>query len=240
MRIHRFYIENIEIDKDNIIVTQETNLIHQLKNVFRYKVNQKINIFNEKIGELEVEIFEINKKDMSFKYIRHLNNISDIKSSKKICLYMSIIKNSNFELIIEKSVELGINEIIPVITERTIKNNLNIERINKIIKEATEQSGRVDLMKLGKVIYLENAIKIAKDNSDIVYFGSIDMNGFLEEKVEYIKNKISLFIGPEGGFSDNEISMFYDLNIKPLKLGENVLRSETAAILACGLISLHI
>ena len=99
MRIHRFYIENIDINLENMVVTQETELIHQLKNVFRYKLGQKIHIFNEKIGEIEVEISEIGKKDMSFKFIRHVNCIIDNKESgKNVCLYMSIIKNSNFDL----------------------------------------------------------------------------------------------------------------------------------------------
>jgi 16S rRNA (uracil1498-N3)-methyltransferase len=239
MRIHRFYIENIDIDTENTIVTQETDLIHQLKNVFRYKLGQKIHIFNEKIGEMEVEISEIGKKDMSFKYIRHISNIIDNKEPRKnLCLYMSIIKNSNFELVVEKAVELGVIEIIPVITERTIKNNLNIQRINKIIKEATEQSGRVDLMKIGETVDLFNAVKIAKENSDIVYFGSLDDEYFVNKDIKDGKYKTAVFIGPEGGYSDEELSVFKSEKINPLRLGRYVLRAETAAIVACGLLSL--
>jgi 16S rRNA (uracil1498-N3)-methyltransferase len=240
MRIHRFYIEKIEISSKNIFVTQETLFIHQLKNVFRYKLGQKIHVFNEITGEIEVEIFEIGKKDMSFKYIRHINNIINNKeSNKNVCLYMSIIKNSNFELIVEKAVELGVFEIIPVITERTIKNNLNIQRINKIIKEATEQSGRVDLMKIRDVVNLKNAIKIAKDNSTMVYFGSLDENdSIINIDKKHNQVEIALFIGPEGGFSDEELSIFKDKYIKPLRLGRYVLRAETAAIVACGTLSL--
>lgn len=239
MRIHRFYIENIDINPENTLVTQETDFIHQLKNVFRYKLGQKIHVFNEKMGEIEVEISEIGKKDMSFKYIRHLNNLVDSKETgKDICLYMSIIKNSNFELIVEKAVELGVGKIIPVITERSIKNNLNFQRINKIIKEATEQSGRVDLMKIGDVVDFKNAIKIAKDVSDIVYFGSLDQNDFINKDKKNNQVEIAIFIGPEGGFSDEELSMFKSENINPLSLGKHVLRAETAAIVACGLLSL--
>lgn len=241
MRIHRFYIENIDINKENTVVTQETSLIHQLKNVFRYKSGQKIHIFNEKIGELEVELININKKDMSFKYIRHIKDLMDNKIDneiidKKIYLYMSVIKNSNFDLIIEKAVELGVYEIIPVISERSIKNQLNIIRINKIIKEATEQSGRLDLMKIGNIVDLKNAINTAKDNSDIVYFGSVNENDDSKNiNNVYDKSSISLFIGPEGGFSEDEISMFFELDLIPLRLGKYILRAETAAIVGCGI-----
>lgn len=238
MRIHRFYIENIEINSENTVVTQETDLIHQLKNVFRYKLGQKIHVFNEKIGEIEVELFEIGKKDMSFKYIRQIKVISDKKDSKRqIVLYMSIIKNSNFDLIVEKAVELGIDKIVPVITERTIKDSMNYVRLEKIIKEATEQSGRMDLMKIGETLDLCDAIKKAKEDSDSVYFGSVDRNDNSEQIKGCIYNTV-IFIGPEGGYSDEEISLFTNNKIIPLKLGDYVLRAETAAIVACGIMSL--
>jgi 16S rRNA (uracil1498-N3)-methyltransferase len=240
MRIHRFYIENIDINPEKTVVTQETELIHQLKNVFRYKLGQKIYVFNEKIGEIEVEISEIGKKDVSFKYIGHTDNVFDDENGKKrqLSLYMSIIKNSNFELMVEKAVELGVFEIIPVITERTIKNNLNIQRINKIIKEATEQSGRVDLTKMGETVDLFNAIKKSKITSDMVYFGSLNKSDDLDQIKGHSRSKIAIFIGPEGGYSDEELSLFIDNEIRPLRLGRYVLRAETAAIVACGLMSL--
>ena len=240
MRIHRFYIENIEINSENIVVTHETDLIHQLKNVFRYKVGHIIHFFNEKIGEIEVEILEIGKKDMSFKYIRHIRDATDNKTQKRqISLYMSIIKNSNFEFIVEKAVELGIYQIIPVTTERTIKNNLNYVRLNKIVKEATEQSGRAGLMKIGETVDLSNALKKSKETSDKIYFGSVDQNDNREQDKTYCLAKIALFIGPEGGYSNDEVVLFIDNKVSTLRLGDNILRAETAAIVACGLLSLQ-
>ncbi len=239
MRIHRFYIKNIDISSENTVVTQETELIHQLKNVLRYKLGQKILFFNDKIGEIEVEILEIGKKDMSFKYIRQISNIIDNNElGKSVSLYVSIIKNSNFELIIEKAVELGVVEIIPITTERSMKNSLNAQRINKIIKEATEQSGRIDLMKIGDIVDLKNAIKTAKDVSDIVYFGSLKEKDQETKVKKNNQKKIAVFIGPEGGFSDEELSLFKSENINPLRLGKYVLRAETASIVACGILSL--
>jgi len=239
MRIHRFYIENIEISFENTFTTQEVELIHQLKNVFRYKIGQKIHLFNEKVGEMEVEIDNMGKKDMSFKYIGHIKDINFNKGhSKKVTLYMSIIKNSNFDFVVEKAVELGVYRIVPISTERTIKNNLNFERLEKIVREATEQSGRVDLMKIDKVIEIKDSITQAKESSDIVYFGSITENIVQKYDPDDKNKNIAIFIGPEGGFSDYETDVFIKEKIQPVCLGKYVLRAETAAIVACGLFSL--
>jgi 16S rRNA (uracil1498-N3)-methyltransferase len=238
MRIHRFYIENIIISPEKVIVTQETNLIHQLKNVFRYKVGQPLNIFNEQMGEIEVEINDIGKKDMSFTYIRQIKDISNTKKPKKILtLYMSVIKNSNFDLIVEKATELGVSNIIPITTERTIKNNLNIERLNRIVKEATEQSGRLDLMEIGDTLDFANAVDHAAASVDLVCYGAIDCNEKIGQKNETAQS-VSFFVGPEGGFTENDIKTFVDKGFVPLSLGSHVLRAETAAIVGCGILSL--
>ncbi len=238
MKIHRFYIDNIDISPENTIVTQETELIHQLKNVFRYKPGQIIHIFNEQVGEIEVEIAKIDKKDMSFKYNKQIQQADSDKSHKKVSLYMSIIKNSNFDLVIEKAVELGISEIIPVISERVIKNKLNYERLHKIVKEATEQSGRIQLMKIGGTVELNDAIISAKEYSGRVYFGSVIEHEGSKYNISNKDKHVSIFIGPEGGYSDEEIGIFNKQKIQPVRLGDFVLRAETAAIVACGLMSL--
>lgn len=238
MRIHRFYIENITISPEKVIVTQETNLTHQLKNVFRYKVGQLLNVFNEQIGEIEVEISDIGKKDMSFTYIRQIKDISGIeKPQKELTLYMSVIKNSNFDLIVEKATEIGVSKITPVVTERTVKNNLNVERLNRIVKEATEQSGRLDLMEIGDTLDFTNAVDHAANGGDLVYYGAIDCNEKGIQGSSLIK-KESLFIGPEGGYTEIEIKTLIDKGFKPLGLGSHVLRAETAAIVGCGILSL--
>ena len=229
-----------KLDLYNKIVTQETKLIHQLKNVFRYNIGQKLNLFNQNVGEIEVEIVDINKKDMSFKYIRHIKN-NYISNKRHVNLYMSIIKNNNFDFVVEKAVELGVNCITPIICDRTVKNNLNMERLNKIIIEATEQSGRLDLMKLNNSInFNQSLFDIFSPDNEFGFFGCIDFEVLDKESVlKHIlssKKDISIFIGPEGGFSESEIDIFKDKNILPFNFNSNVLRAETAAIVGCGII----
>lgn len=239
MRTHRFYIENInKLYPGDTYVTQETDFIHQLKNVFRFKIGQKVTVFNQNIGEMEVELISINKKDMSFICIRQIKECGISKNVKRhVSLYMSIIKNSNFDLVVEKAVELGVQKIVPIITERTVKNDLNITRLNRIIKEAAEQSGRMDLMTIDKVLLFKDSISKSKSENDTVYFGSIDFDGYTKN-TNTQDNNIAVFIGPEGGFSEYETSVFTSNDIKPIGLGSYVLRAETAAIVACGILSL--
>lgn len=239
MKIHRFYIPHIEILAQNIIVSHETNLIHQLKNVFRYKPGQIVHIFNQTVGEIEVEIITLNKKDMSFRLNKHTEQAQNCKGQyREVVLYMSIIKNSNFDLVIEKAAELGVSKIVPVISGRTIKNKLNYDRLNKIIIEAIEQSGRIKLMRLEDTYDLKSAIELAQNDSDTIYFGSLDVDNNDKFNKDNSNKKISIFIGPEGGYSNEEIALFREKKTTPLRLGDYVLRAETAAIVACGLLSL--
>lgn len=238
MKIHRFYLKNIFINNENMIVTQETSLIHQIKNVLRYKKGDILNIFNEEIGELEVELYDISKKDMSFIYKRHVSgeNLSN-KIGNNITLYMSLIKSSNFELTLEKAVELGVKNVVPIISERSIRYDFNLERFGKIIKEATEQCGRCDLMDLSRPLALGEILKTDFKESSL-YFGSLSENdfGFITGKKQ--EQQLGLFIGPEGGFSENEISLFKECNVKPISLGSYVLRAETAAIVGVAVLSI--
>jgi len=229
-------MENIDISN---LVTQETDFIHQLKNVFRYKPGQIIHVFNEMMGEIEVEILNFTKKDMSFKFIRQIKTIDDIEHKKRhVTLYMSIIKNSNFDLIVEKATELGVSTIIPIITERTVKNNLNIERLNKIVKEATEQSGRLDLLKIENTISLDELIDSLNKIEGYKVFGSIEGKIDFDYNNAKLSEDISIVIGPEGGFTEGEISKLVENKITPICLNKNVLRAETAAIIFCCIYSL--
>lgn len=229
MRIHRFYIKNLENTTNHV---EDEELIHQLISVFRYKTGDTIAVFNEGLGEWEVQLEELNKKKLSFKFIKQIKeglhqDVEGDGKRKKTTLYMSIIKNSNFDLVVEKATELGIGEVVPILSERTVKTNLNQDRLNKIVREATEQSGRIDLMKVGEIITLNEAIAQSKLYSEQVFFGHINEANM--SHIDAAKNS-ALFIGPEGGWTDEEVQTFIKENILPLSLGQYVLRAETAAI----------
>jgi len=243
MRLHRFYItEKIGLpalrreqagERKEITLT-DPELIHQLLNVFRFQAGNKVILFDGTGYEYEAEIILINKKEIK------LNIIKALKKeiiNKNVSLYLSLIKKSNFELAVEKCTEIGVSEIQPIISERSEKKDLNIERLNKIVKEASEQSGRTTLPRVFDIISLQLAVsQVLKEGKEGVVFHTVTDSSTapspsLSNEGESPK-EVVVFVGPEGGFTEDEINLFKQNNFKILSLGQNILRAETAAMVA--------
>jgi 16S rRNA (uracil1498-N3)-methyltransferase len=224
MKLHRF-IGEFDLTGENTEITNLEN-IKQIKGVLRLEVGNFLILCDGKGTEAKVEIIEMEKTHISTKVIEKTKKENN---SKKVSLYLAILKKENFELAIQKVVEIGVNEIIPIITERTIKTGLNVERLNKIIREASEQSGRTILPTLWPTLKFFDAIQDGKKNEEKIFFD------FTENK-NNTKNtnskSISIFIGPEGGFTEKENNLALENGYKIESLGENTLRAETAAIVA--------
>lgn len=223
MRLHRF-IGEYNLNKD-IIEIKDLDFIKQIKSVLRLEIGDFLILCDGNGIEAKVEIIEINKGEIITQVIERAEKEQNIK---KVSLYLSILKKENFELAVEKTVEIGVSEIIPIITERTVKLNLNEDRLKKIIREASEQSGRTILPVLSPILKFEDAIQDGKKNEEKIFFD------FTEK--ENIKNTdaktISIFIGPEGGFTKEEQDLAKQNDYKIESLGALTLRAETAAIVA--------
>jgi len=222
MKLHRF-IGEFDVSGENTEITNLDN-IKQIKGVLRLDVGDFLVLCDGKGREAKVEITEIEKTHITTKI---LEKTTKENNSKKVSLYLTILKKENFELAIQKVVEIGVTEIIPVITERTIKTGLNIDRLNKIIREASEQSGRTILPTLYPTLKFEDAIKHIGNSYGVIF----DLNGTQYERKKDEKD-FSIFIGPEGGFTEKEIMKAKDAGLFVFLLGENTLRAETAAIVA--------
>jgi 16S rRNA (uracil1498-N3)-methyltransferase len=243
MRLHRFYI-NQKIGEMGKITLTDSELIHQLINVFRFKAGDKVILFDGSSFEYEAEIILLSKKEVSLKVIQKEEKKNNYK---KVSLYLSLIKKSNFELAVEKCTEIGVTEIHPIISERSEKKDLNLERLNKIVKEASEQSGRVTLPEVFEITDLEKAVSQAiGDNKTCIVFHTVTDSTATEHNRPGHQNdhpaltkagidgrhQVATFVGPEGGWSEAEMSLFKQNNFKILSLGTNILRAETAAIVA--------
>ena len=138
---------------------------------------------------------------------------------------------------IQKATEIGVTRFIPILTERTIVRKLNEKRVNKIIVEASEQSNRLKIPYLDKITKLDNFLK-SNQNINIV-FGDLNTDN---KKIDLkIKDPLCILIGPEGDFSIKERENILKLkNIIPLKINDNILRSETAAISMISIISFNL
>lgn len=160
----------------------------------------------------------------------------------KITLFQGLPKADKMELIIQKCVELGIDTIVPVATERSIvkldkKEYKKIERWQKIAEAAAKQSGRGKIPQIGNVLTFEQALQYSKklDKSIIPYEKEQKRN--LKEFIKKFQGKsIGVFIGAEGGFSEQEIKKAIEHNVQPITLGKRILRTETAGMITVAIL----
>jgi 16S rRNA (uracil1498-N3)-methyltransferase len=148
-----------------------------------------------------------------------------------------VIKKDKLEWVVQKAVELGVTKIIPVISARSEKKDINLNRLNKISIEASEQCGRQDLVEIYQPIKFKDALKQVKGWS---FLANFDGDNFIDCLKLTNKDKtkpINIFIGPEGGFAEVEIELAKKNNIKIISFGDNILRSETAALVGLTLIT---
>lgn len=225
MRLHRFYIEEPIGSKGEVAVAG-TELAHQLHSVFRYKPGQEVLLFDGSGAEFSAEMKELKKDKVIFIVTEKREGLVPVR---ELSLCFALVKKDNSELIIQKATELGATNIYPVITERSEKKNINMERAQRIVREAAEQSGWAVLPQLHEPVEMETAIALTKDARRIVFDADaapLGAAGMAEA------DKTALFIGPEGGFTDAELALCGESGMQKASLGKQTLRAETAAIAA--------
>lgn len=230
----RFFIEKCPNKGEAFIIDGEN--FHHMKNVLRHKVNDRL-ILCDGSG---LEYFVIIKKiyiDCLEVFIEEVLE-SQNEASTKITLFQGLPKADKFEYIIQKAVELGVFNIVPVRTSRSIvkleKNTAKkkMDRWQKIAFEASKQSQRAIIPKIEEIISFEEAVSNFKayDLSIIPYEKEkINTVRRILSKKHFAKN-IAILIGPEGGFEEEEINLARENSIIPVTLGNRILRTETASI----------
>ena len=219
-KIHRIYI-NSEFKSNNILCT--TELSHRIINVLRMKNDEKLSVFNN-TKEYEA-CLSIDGKKVSINLIEEL---SRVKCQNRVCIAVSVINMKLMDMIIQKSVELGATDFYPVYTKRSQYKNVDkkIDHWNKIIISATEQCGRLMMMKIHEPSNLEGFINQHKNKACYL----LNPEGDKFSSNDFYENDITVFIGPEGGFEDNELISFKQNNWKTRSINGNILRTETACI----------
>ncbi len=225
--IRLFFKESLSL---NLISKLDKSQSHYLSKVMRINIGQSFSLFNQ-TGEWEAKIKEINKGIVEFSVIKKLISASN---EREIWLAFAPIKLNYLNLMIQKATELGVTKFIPILTERTIVRKLNDKRLNKIIIEASEQSNRLKVPKLDRILKLDNFLKLNR-NTNII-FGDLNTNN---NKINFkSSDPLCILIGPEGDFTVKERENILKLKkLIPLKINKNILRSETAAISALSIIN---
>lgn len=220
MKTQRF-IGNFELNK-GVVEVSDPDAIHQILKVFRLRKGDLITLCDGNGREAPGIIKEIKSKSL-------LVRVSEVKTYERPenqrYLLCSILKKENFELVCQKATEIGVSNIIPIISSRTVKLELRRDRLEKIVKEAAEQSDKVFLPQLADPINFTEAIIM---DFDLKYI--LDQRG----KRELIKadvKKTAILIGPEGGWTDEEIKEAQFKGWQEISISDFTLRAETAAII---------
>ena len=228
--IRLFFTESLSLNLKSKLNKSQS---HYLTKVMRIKIGENFSLFNSN-GEWSAKINEISNGIVGFSVIEKLRQQ---KVNKEIWLAFSPIKSNYFNFMIQKATELGVTKFIPIIFDRTIVRKLNIERVKKIIIEATEQSNRINVPILEKPQNLKNFISNNSKKIDLIF---ADLNSS-KKKLEINKkaNKpLCAIVGPEGDFSENERELILSFkDVKPLNINQNILRTETATISIISIIS---
>lgn len=236
-----FYIKDNQIKNDIIIITGED--VKHIKNVLRYKINDMIDICDDKGTLYSGKIIEYKENEVIAK-------IEDIMDTVKepdfnVTLFQGIPKGDKMELIVQKCTELGISKIVPLYTDRVIvkfDNNSakkKVERWNKIAKEASKQCGRQKIPIITEVLNLKNIIEIIP-KYDIVLVAYENETDNTIKQILQRRNKdwkdIAIVIGPEGGFSESDINFLRGENVCTITLGPRILRTETAGLVTLAIL----
>ena len=204
---------------------------HYLSKVMRIKENEVFSLFNSN-GEWEAKILKISKSIVEFKTTKQLRQK---ENTKELWLAFSPIKSNYQNFMIQKATELGVTKFLPVIFDRTVVRKINKERLEKIIVEASEQSNRIN------VPIIEDAQDLSsflKTNSIDLIFTDLNSNNNKIDKSKLTDKPVCIIVGPEGDFSEAEREEILTFKgVQPIKINENILRSETAVISAISIIS---
>ncbi|MES2953526.1 MAG: RsmE family RNA methyltransferase [Patescibacteria group bacterium] len=226
MKIHRF-IGPFDTKSESQVLTDQ-EVVHQIVNVLKLGKGEQIIVGNGN-GILSRCTISGHEKGKVFLENCKAEKVAT-ESTAPVVLCLSLLKKDNFELAVQKAVEVGVESVIPLSTERTVKQGFVRPRLEKIMKEASEQSGRAFVPTLEEPISLDSALFGANRKGTVIFCdGGSEYGSPSSVKV---KGTSYVFVGPEGGWTDAEREMAREIGATFVSLAPTTLRAETAAILA--------
>ncbi len=215
----------------NMIDKLDKNQSHYLSKVMRVKENEVFSLFNKE-GEWEAKVLGIFKNIVEFKIIKQLRQK---ETTKELWLAFSPIKSNYQNFMLQKATELGVTKFLPIIFDRTVVRKINKDRIEKIVIEASEQSNRINVPTIEEAQDLNGFLK---KNSMNLIFTDLNSNIKKIDKSKFTDKPVCIIIGPEGDFSETEREKILSFKgVQPIKINENILRSETAVISAISILN---
>lgn len=225
MRLHRFLIDQKLIGP--VLLVTNPELCHQWSKVLRLEVGDQVILVDGQGHECvcSIETLAPNSATVQLGAVTSTPDAALVP----VTLYCALLKRENFEWVVQKTTELGVHTIVPILTERTIKIGAKLERLQKIAREATEQSGRGIVPIITEPMDFKKALSQAKEPTQYFFHTGPE----LSRSVVKESSNIGLWIGPEGGWSESEVEHARAHKCTLASLGPLVLRGETAAVVAC-------
>jgi 16S rRNA (uracil1498-N3)-methyltransferase len=238
--MHRFFVSPQAIRDDRVIL--HGSLVHQIRDVLRMHPGDNIVLLDNSGWAYRAELVTIDRDAVRGHVIERWR--LETEPASRITLYQGLLKGQKFEWVLQKGTEIGIAAFVPVLAARCIIGTVNdvsdarVERWERIIVEAAEQAGRAALPHLSNVMLFANACEQAgRAGLALVPWEGERSRGLREALQNVPKSReISLFIGPEGGFADEEVAAAQDHGVMPVSLGPRILRAETAGLAAASAI----
>lgn len=221
------------VNNKDLIIDDEDK--RHIINVMRMNIGECFNIVYDKTL-YTCRITNITKKDVKYEIIEKMKLENNKKY--KVILATSLIKEQKMDYVLQKSTELGVDEIIPIISERTIiKVDNKKNRWNKILKESSEQSHRCEMPIMHEITRLKDIINYKADLKIIC--NTMEMSKNIKKVLQDNKKSdtILIAIGPEGGFSEDEVKLLIDNGFASVTLGNNILRAETVPLYLLSIIN---
>lgn len=231
--MHRFFIPADWISESAVVITGKP--VHQIRVVLRLGAGDRITVLDNMGWQYEIEIRKVGSTRVEGRIIA--KSPADAEPRSKITLYQALLKGSNFEFVLQKCTEIGVSSFVPLICERCVAGapDSKMGRWTSIITEAAEQSKRGKLPVLQSPMSFTDACKSASGISLLPWEGEkVRGIGNMLRSHQKIRNDsaISIFVGPEGGFSTHEVEFARSCGIVPVSLGHRILRAETAGLVA--------
>lgn len=247
--VYHFFTETEFFTESEAVITGPD--VNHIKNVLRMKPGEKLLLSDGKGTNCLCEITELFPDKVLVKILPE--EVDDTELPVKVTLYQGLPKADKMEFIIQKCVELGVTKIVPVDTDRAVvkldakKEEAKRKRWYGISESAAKQSKRMIVPEIGNVMKFKAAIEAAAldDLAIIPYEDSESLPGaggmaLTRELIGSLKpgQSLSIFIGPEGGFSDGEVELAMQSGVKPVTLGKRILRTETAGMFVMAAVGL--
>ena len=241
--MYQFFVEEEQIGREFITITGSD--VNHIKNVLRMKPGEKIRISNQKDADYFCEISEVADTFVQAEILKE--DAPSTELSGRIYLFQGIPKGDRMETVIEKAVELGVYEIIPVAMKYCVvkldakKEAARVSRWQKLAEAAAKQSKRSVIPNIHPVMNYRGAVEYAAscDVCLVPYENETGMKS-LKEAAASIKqgDSVSVLIGPEGGFAEEEIALVRN-GMQVVSLGRRILRTDTAGIAVMAMLMLE-